>query len=78
VPVCRAPGRVESFATETLSWSRSRFAKRMVARGTDSRSGEEVSINVTDVSRFSGGRMIEHSGTPDRFALLHQMLAPSS
>jgi ketosteroid isomerase-like protein len=46
---------------------------RMVARGTDARSGREVSMNVMDVCRFSGGRMVEHWGIPDRFALLHQL-----
>ena len=46
---------------------------RMVARGTDARSGRAVSINVMDVCRFSGGRMVEHWGVPDRFALLHQL-----
>ena len=46
---------------------------RIVARGNDPRSGQEVSINVMDVSRFVDGRMVEHWGTPDRFALLHQL-----
>ena len=46
---------------------------RMVARGTDPRSGQAVSINVMDVCRFKEGRMVEHWGIPDRFALLHQL-----
>jgi predicted ester cyclase len=46
---------------------------RMVARGTDPRSGRTVSMNVMDICRFSGGRMVEHWGIPDRFALIHQL-----
>jgi predicted ester cyclase len=46
---------------------------RMVARGIHARSGREVSIDVMDVCRFAGGRMVEHWGIPDRFALLHQL-----
>ena len=46
---------------------------RSVARGTDPRSGREVSITVIDICRFSEGRMVEHWGAPDRFALLHQL-----
>ncbi len=46
---------------------------RMVARGTDPRSGQAVTINVMDVCRFEAGRMVEHWGIPDRFALLHQL-----
>lgn len=40
---------------------------RMVARGTDPRSGEPVTIDVLDVYRFEDGRMVEHGGIPDRF-----------
>lgn len=52
-------------------WARSRATGR-------SRSGQKVSIYVFDVCRFKDGRLVEHWGVPDRFALLHQsgMLAP--
>lgn len=47
-------------------WARSR------ATGTDPRSGKPVGIDVIDICRFAGGRLVEHWGVPDRFALLHQ------
>lgn len=46
---------------------------RMVARGTDPRSGQAIAMNVMDVCRFADGLMVEHWGIPDRFALLHQL-----
>ena len=46
-------------------WARSRAAGR-------SRTGEEVTFYVFDVCRFDKGRLVEHWGVPDRFALLHQ------
>jgi ketosteroid isomerase-like protein len=46
---------------------------RMVARGTDPRSGKPVTMNVMDVCRFEDGKMVEHWGIPDRFAYVHQL-----
>ncbi|MCA6101897.1 ester cyclase [Bradyrhizobium australafricanum] len=48
-------------------WARSK------ATGVDPRSGKPVAIDVIDICRFSGGKLIEHWGVPDRFALLHQI-----
>jgi len=48
-------------------WARSR------ASGTDPRSGKAVSIDVVDICRFKDGKLVEHWGVPDRFALLHQL-----
>jgi ketosteroid isomerase-like protein len=48
-------------------WARSR------ATGVDPRSGKPVAIDVVDICRFSGGKLVEHWGVPDRFALLHQI-----
>ena len=48
-------------------WARSR------ATGTDPRSGKPVSITVIDICRFENGKLVEHWGVPDRFALLHQI-----
>jgi ketosteroid isomerase-like protein len=45
---------------------------RMRARGKEVRSGKPVNFYVFDVCRFKDGRLIEHWGVPDRFALLHQ------
>ncbi|MGH3085822.1 MAG: ester cyclase [Rubrobacteraceae bacterium] len=46
---------------------------RIVARGSDPRSGKPIEIDVMDVCRFEDGRMVEHWGVPDRFAMLHQI-----
>ena len=46
---------------------------RMVARGTDLRSGKEIVMTVIDICRFEDGRLVEHWGVPDRFALLHRL-----
>ena len=46
---------------------------RMVGRGTDMRSGKQIEMTIFDVCRFENGRMVEHWGVPDRFALLHQL-----
>jgi len=53
--------------TEDTVWARSR------ATGTDARSGKPVTIDVVDICRFSNGKLVEHWGVPDRFALLHQI-----
>jgi predicted ester cyclase len=46
---------------------------RSVARAVDPRSGKQLTITVIDVCRFDGGRIVEHWGVPDRFALLDQL-----
>ena len=46
---------------------------RMVARGTDPRTGKPIRMDVVDICRFEGSRLVEHWGIPDRFALLHQL-----
>jgi Predicted ester cyclase len=48
-------------------WARSR------ATGSDPRSGKPVAIYVVDICRFENGKLVEHWGVPDRFALLHQI-----
>ncbi|HET8626088.1 MAG TPA: ester cyclase [Thermomicrobiales bacterium] len=35
--------------------------------------GEPVAIDVIDICRFAGGKMVEHWGVPDRFNLLEQL-----
>lgn len=51
---------------------------RVRARGTATGpffgppSGRPVDITVVDVARVTGGRIVEHWGVPDRFALLAQ------
>jgi steroid delta-isomerase-like uncharacterized protein len=63
---------------------------RMTARGTHqgpfmgvAPSGRSFTITVIDVCRIEDGRIVEHWGVPDRFALMHQIgalpqLAPSA
>lgn len=47
-------------------WARSR------ATGKSSRTNVTVAIDVFDICRFKEGRLVEHWGVADRFALLHQ------
>lgn len=63
---------VEAFveSADTI-WARSK------ARGVDPRSGKPIAIDVIDICRFKDGKLVEHWGVPDRFALLHQMGALS-
>jgi predicted ester cyclase len=58
---------------------------RMRARGTNlgsftgSPTGKSITITVMDVCRFENGKIVEHWGVPDRFALLVQLgLLPRS
>lgn len=53
-------------------WARSK------ATGFDPRSGKPVNIDVIDICRFADGKLAEHWGVPDRFALLHQIGALDS
>lgn len=53
--------------TSDTVWARGK------ASGVDPRSGKPVTIDVMDVCRFANGRLVEHWGVPDRFALLHQL-----
>jgi len=53
---------------------------RMTARGTHggpmfshAATNKPFTITVIDVCRFSDGKIVEHWGVPDRFALLHQL-----
>ena len=45
---------------------------RMRGTGTDPRSGRTIAMTIFDICRFDGGKLVEHWGVPDRFALLHQ------
>jgi ketosteroid isomerase-like protein len=53
--------------TSDTVWARCR------ATGVDPRSGKPVTIDVMDICRFADGKLVEHWGVPDRFALLHQI-----
>ncbi|WP_115789140.1 ester cyclase [Arthrobacter silvisoli] len=63
-----------TIADEDTVWT------RMTASGTDTGgffghtpTGRAVSITVVDIARFSAGKLVEHWGVPDRFALLAQL-----
>jgi predicted ester cyclase len=45
---------------------------RSICTGTDPRSGKAVPMTVMDICRFENGKLVEHWGVPDRFAMLHQ------
>ena len=45
---------------------------RMRGTGTDPRSSRTIGMDVIDICRFESGKLVEHWGVPDRFALLHQ------
>ena len=51
---------------------------RLKGKGNSPLSKKIVTIDIIDVCRFQDGKLIEHWGIPDRFALLHQSgaLAP--
>jgi ketosteroid isomerase-like protein len=53
--------------TSDTVWARSK------ATGIDPHSGKPVAIDVVDICRFADGKLVEHWGVPDRFALLHQI-----
>lgn len=53
---------------------------RLTGRGTHSGpfmgvppTGKPFTITVIDICRFDGGKIVEHWGVPDRFALMHQL-----
>jgi predicted ester cyclase len=52
---------------------------RMTARGTHDGpffgppTGKPMTITVFDICRFENGRIVEHWGVPDRFAMLAQL-----
>jgi len=67
-PSPEAGGRApKGGARSDTVWARSR------ATGVDPRSGKPVTIDVVDICRFADGKLVEHWGVPDRFALLHQI-----
>lgn len=52
---------------------------RMTARGTNlgpfmgPPTGRPIAVTVMDVCRFENGRIVEHWGSPDRFAVMAQL-----
>jgi predicted ester cyclase len=46
---------------------------RSTCTGTDSGTGKPITMTVIDICRFENGKLVEHWGVPDRFAVLHQI-----
>jgi len=45
---------------------------RSVGHCTDPNTGRRLTFTVFDLCRFSDGRIVEHWGVPDRYAVSHQ------
>ena len=61
-----------SLVVEDLVENGDKVWARSTCTGIHSRSGKPVSFTVIDVCRFENGKLVEHWGVPDRFAMLHQ------
>lgn len=59
-------------AVEDMAVDGDKVWARSVGHGTHAGTGQRVELTVFDLCRFDGGRIVEHWGVPDRFALLHQ------
>jgi predicted ester cyclase len=66
-----APGL--TMTVEDMVADGDRVWARTLARVTHPGTGESLSFTVFDVCRFADGRIVEHWGVPDRFALLFQL-----
>jgi predicted ester cyclase len=58
---------------EDIAASGDKVWARMLCRGLDAASGKPIVMTVMDISRFEDGKLVEHWGVPDRFAMLHQL-----
>jgi predicted ester cyclase len=75
-----------SLIIEDLVADEDRVWARMTGRGTHSEetmgrppSGKTFEITVVDICRFENGKIVEHWGVPDRFAMISQLgLLPKS
>jgi len=72
ISAARAEMRGLHLEIEDHADSGSKLWVRMKGAGVDPRSGRSITMDVFDVCRFEGGKLVEHWGVPDRFALLHQ------
>lgn len=69
-----------SMTVEELVSSGDRVWGRMTARGTHRGplgpmppTGKRMEITVIDIMRFQDGKLVEHWGVPDRFAMMEQL-----
>jgi len=70
-----ARGNMKGFTltVEDIVESGDKVWARSICTGADPRSGKTISITVIDICRFENGKLVEHWGVPDRFAMLHQI-----
>jgi ketosteroid isomerase-like protein len=73
IEAARAANPDLSLSIEDMVEDRDKVWARLRARGTDPRTGKSVAFDVIDICRFEDGKLVEHWGVPDRFALLHQI-----
>ena len=69
-----------SMVIEDLAVKDNKVWGRMTARGTQvgqfgpmPPTGKKIEITVIDIMHFKDGKLIEHWGVPDRFALMEQL-----
>ena len=69
-----------SMTVEELVSNGDKVWGRMTARGTHKGqlgpmppTGKRIEITVIDIMRFKDGKLIEHWGVPDRFAMMEQL-----
>jgi ketosteroid isomerase-like protein len=62
-----------TLTVEDIVESGDKIWARSTATGINRRSGKPISITVIDICRFENGKLVEHWGVPDRFAMLHQV-----
>jgi predicted ester cyclase len=69
-----------SMTIEELVSSGDKVWGRMTARGTQEGqfgpmppTGKRIEVTVIDIMRFKEGKLIEHWGVPDRFAMMEQL-----
>jgi len=73
IQAARDEVRYLTLAIEDFVEHEDKVSARMRGRGSDPRSGKSVVMDVMDICRFKDGKLVEHWGVPDRFALLHQV-----
>ena len=72
IQAARTEPRYLTLAIEDFVEHEDKVWVRMRGTGSDPRSGKSIVMDVIDICRFEDGKLVEHWGVPDRFALLHQ------
>ena len=69
-----------SLTIEELVTADDKVWGRMTARGTQKGqlgpmppTGKKIEVTVIDIMRFRDGKLVEHWGVPDRFAMMEQL-----